>query len=155
LYRRGVCGQKPQNSRPNSLVTRPANLVQNPAVSGSGDFPGVGTAVYSGKNNHMKTNMKVLAGLLFMMLAASVESVAQQKSNSYWVIEGNIKQPNYTIIHFYNGQDQKIGEIRVEGKFLSLTKRSHLRFLNRKLRELETRDSLTNRQSLKPRKQRG
>jgi hypothetical protein len=103
----------------------------------------------------MKTNMKVLAGLLFMMLAASVESVAQQKSNSYWVIEGNIKQPNYTIIHFYNGQDQKIGETRVEGKFLSLTKRSHLRFLNRKLRELETRDSLTNRQSLKPRKQRG
>lgn len=99
--------------------------------------------------------MKVLAGLLFMTLGASVESIAQQKSNTYWVIEGNLRQPDYTIIHFYNGQNQKIGETRVEGKLLSLAKKSHVRFLNRKLRELKIPDSVANWQSLKPRKQRG
>lgn len=103
----------------------------------------------------MKTNMRVLAGLLCLTLGASVESFAQQKSNSYWVIEGNLRQPDYTIIHFYNGQNQKIGETRVEGRLLSLAKKRHLRFLNRKLRELTASDSMANRQSPRPRKQRG
>lgn len=99
--------------------------------------------------------MYVVAVLLITILVPALDAKAQQKSRSYWVVEGNTKQPDYTIIHFYGADNQLIDETRLEGKLLVLTKRKHVRYLNRRLREVEQMDSLAIRQPMKSRKQKG
>lgn len=56
-----------------------------------------------------------------------------QEKKSYWVVEGNVKSPNYTIIRLYNKEDVLIHEERVNGKLLNIRRRRDINFLNRKL----------------------
>jgi len=56
-------------------------------------------------------------------------------TSAFWVVEGNVKQPDYTIIRFYNDQLKLIKEERIDGKFLDIRKKQNQKLLNRKLEE--------------------
>jgi hypothetical protein len=81
----------------------------------------------------MKTWIKLwmVISILWMGYGA-----AAQTSEAYWVVEGNLNKPDYTIIHFYNSQHQKISEERVEGRFLDIRKKRNVMLLNKKLSRL-------------------
>lgn len=70
-------------------------------------------------------------------------SAAAQMNEAYWVVEGNLNKPDYTIVHFYNTQHQQIREERIEGKFLDIRKKRNVTLLNRKLSRLTESDKET------------
>lgn len=51
----------------------------------------------------------------------------------YWVTESNAYTRNFTIVRFYNEQNQQIFEEKLEGKFLKLNSRN-IKRLNRSLK---------------------
>lgn len=59
-----------------------------------------------------------------------------QTSEAYWVVEGNINKPDYTIVHFYDAQHQLIKEERIEGRFLDIRRKRNVALLNRRLSHL-------------------
>jgi hypothetical protein len=67
----------------------------------------------------------------------SATSVIAQPAgtSAFWVVEGNVKRPDYTIIRFYDDQLKLIKEERIDGKFLDIRKKQNQRHLNRKLEE--------------------
>jgi hypothetical protein len=83
----------------------------------------------------MKTNLKFM---LFILLAGITPTVIAQPAevSGFWVVVGNIKQPYYTIIRFYDPNLMLIKEERVNGKFLDIRKKQNQKMLNRKLEEL-------------------
>ncbi|MEJ0055442.1 MAG: hypothetical protein WDN75_07165 [Bacteroidota bacterium] len=72
----------------------------------------------------------IVAMTLFGAFAFNDGSAQEKKS--YWVVEGNVKSPNYTIIRLYNKEDVLIHEERVNGKLLNIRRRRDINFLNRK-----------------------
>ena len=71
----------------------------------------------------MKT---IAAGLALILSMAFQISQAQ----AYWVVETNARQKNFTVVRFYNRDDQLIYEERHQGIFLNPSKRKHKRKLN-------------------------
>src|SRR4051812_1660701 len=72
-------------------------------------------------NNTMKTNLTWLP--LFLLLLAGSSATAQHANESvFWVVEVNVKKPDYTIIKFYNTQRVLLKEERISGKFLDIRK---------------------------------
>lgn len=73
----------------------------------------------------------IFCGMLFLSHALQA-----QASHTYWVVETNpIIQSS--IVRFYNQDDVLLDELTVKGKLLSITRQSHKRYLNRKLKEVE------------------
>jgi hypothetical protein len=55
--------------------------------------------------------------------------MAQQESHVpvYWVVETNVYQKDFTILKFYNGQNQLIHEVTLDRSFLDISKGRHKR----------------------------
>jgi hypothetical protein len=83
----------------------------------------------------MKTKLK-LTFLILLIGGASTVNAQSEYRSAFWTVEGNIKQPNYTIIRFYDAQSLLIKEERVTGKFLDIRKKRNQKLLNQKLEEL-------------------
>lgn len=78
-----------------------------------------------------KTLFAQLAVGLFLLLGATLghaQTPAQQQPAlpGYWNIETNLVTRDYTIVRFYNGQDQLVYEERLPGLCLDLSKRARL-----------------------------
>ena len=85
--------------------------------------------------------MKAISKITIVMatiLNGCITHVFAQTNNcaAYWVVEGNIYQPNYTLIRFYTSEHVLIQEERLSGIFLDIRKRKNRDFLDRKLNEL-------------------
>ena len=83
----------------------------------------------------MKTTMKLKVVIAILWLGCGLSGTAQT-NEAYWVVEGNLNKPDYTIVHFYNAQHQKIKEERIEGRFLDIRKKRNVALLNKKLSRL-------------------
>ncbi len=84
----------------------------------------------------MENERKIRLALLVLVIGLAPGAFAQSNTGAYWVIEGNIHKPTYTLIHYYNAKHQLIRDEKLEGKYLDITKRRHVKFLNKKLQRL-------------------
>lgn len=83
----------------------------------------------------MKTTMKLSLVIAILWLGCGLSGTAQT-NEAYWVVEGNSNKLDYTIIHYYDAQHQKIKEERIEGRFLDIRKKRTVAQLNKKLSHL-------------------
>lgn len=58
--------------------------------------------------------------LLTVVLFSSAEVFGQPADGLYWVVETNIRRPNYTIVHFYNHRNVKVHEVRIQGVYIDI-----------------------------------
>jgi hypothetical protein len=86
-------------------------------------------------NNKTMKNLK-LAFLILLIGGASTGSAQSEYRSASWTVEWNIKQPNYTIIRFYDAQSLLIKEEKVIGKFLDIRKKRNQKLLDQKLEAL-------------------
>ena len=75
--------------------------------------------------------------LLFLSLASLVQAqTAPAAANAlpgYWNIETNLTTRDYTIVRFYNGQDQLVHEERLDNLCLDLSRRRQCRRIKSQL----------------------
>jgi len=60
--------------------------------------------------------LKLFAAFLFW----SIEVQAQSIDSVYWVVETNLRNPTYTIVHFYNDHNIKVHEVRMQGVYIDI-----------------------------------
>jgi hypothetical protein len=58
--------------------------------------------------------------LLTAVLFSYAEVLGQPADSLYWVVETNIRHPNYTIVHFYNYRNVKVHEVRMHGVYIDI-----------------------------------
>ena len=63
-------------------------------------------------------------------LFSSLEVQAQSVDSVYWVVETNIHNPTFTIVHFYNYRNEKVHEVRMQGVYLDIRNPKHKRQLD-------------------------
>ena len=69
-----------------------------------------------------KSIMATVMGVLLIGMAQGAFS--QSPEEAYWVIEGSLHDPTYTLIHYYDQNGQLIKDERMEGKYLDIKKRN-------------------------------
>jgi hypothetical protein len=97
-----------------------------------------------------KGKLIVMAWLVMIVITASGQNV--ESNANYWVVEGNVKTNDFTIIRFYDSGNQLIHEETMEGKFLDITKKKNVRFLNKKLRDFDSNGLTVKKSGRKSRK---
>jgi hypothetical protein len=86
----------------------------------------------------MKAKLRITIATTIVLIGF-VSLAHAQTSNCavYWVIEGNIYRPTYTLIRFYTSNHLLIQEQRLVGKFLDIRKKKNRDLLDRKLNQLK------------------
>jgi hypothetical protein len=67
---------------------------------------------------------------LALVLFWSTEVQAQSIDSVYWVVETNIHNPTFTIVHFYNCRNVKVHEVRLQGVYLDIRNPKHRKKLD-------------------------
>lgn len=93
----------------------------------------------------MKTNKKWVPLFVLLLLLSVVSAMAQSKHDVFWVVEGNVKHRDYTMIRFYNAKLQLLKEERISRKFLDIRKKKNRRLLDTKLKEFLYPEAMANR----------
>lgn len=70
---------------------------------------------------------------MIILVCGLPTSWAQVSTGAYWVVEGNVNQKNYTLIRYYNAQNQLLREESLKGKFLDINKKRNRTYLDRRL----------------------
>ncbi|MDF7814761.1 hypothetical protein [Hymenobacter sp. YC55] len=74
----------------------------------------------------MKTTLLFRLAISLLCLVASTSSIAQTRPipdvHGYWNAETNLTTRNYTLVRFYNEQDQLVYEERLDNLCLDLAK---------------------------------
>lgn len=83
----------------------------------------------------MNAKMKWLIALTGVAMTVITVANGQVQNSNYWVIEGNVRTHDYTIVRFYDQAGNQLHEERLEGKLLDITKKRNVKMLNRKLRD--------------------
>ncbi len=91
----------------------------------------------------MKTSVKLLGVVMIILACGLMRSWAQASTGAYWVIEGNVNQKNYTLIRYYNTQNQLLREEMLKGKFLDITKKRSKSYLDRRLAYVSSQPELS------------
>jgi hypothetical protein len=78
--------------------------------------------------------MKNITFGAFVWLAVSCSTSLAQ---SYWVIETNRHQKNFTIIKFYNAKQELIHEVKKEGVYLNISKKRQRKKLDAMLKNYQ------------------
>jgi hypothetical protein len=65
-----------------------------------------------------------------VILIWSSEVKAQSIDSVYWVVETNIHNPTFTIVHFYNYRNVKVHEVRMQGVYLDIRNPKHRKKLD-------------------------
>ena len=73
---------------------------------------------------------------LILTLIVGWTSGQKQKSYPFWVVEGNIRTPYYTIVRFYSSDGLLLKQERVEGFFIDINKKKNRRFLDKRLAQV-------------------
>lgn len=67
---------------------------------------------------------------------ATATCAMAQWNTPFWTVEGNVNQPDYTIIRFYDHQFSLIKEEKLSGKYLDIRKRRNQKLLDKKLEDV-------------------
>ena len=78
----------------------------------------------------MKSSVRFRLRLLLLLLLVPPLTRAQTRPTAsdragYWNLEINRTTRDYTLVRFYNGQDQLLSEERLDGVCLDLARRGH------------------------------
>lgn len=83
----------------------------------------------------MNRILMVVGSLLFCL----VEVCAQSSDSVYWVVETNLRNPSFTIVHFYNYQNVKVHEVRMQGVYIDICNPKHRKKLDLIVKEYHER----------------
>ena len=67
---------------------------------------------------------------LAVVLFWSVQVQAQSIDSVYWVVETNVRNPTFTIVHFYNYSNVEVHEVRLQGMYLDIRNPKHRKKLD-------------------------
>lgn len=70
---------------------------------------------------------------------------------TYWVVETNINQKNFTLVKFYDGVNTLLDEIKLNGVYLDISRRKHKKKLDDLLYQYNWEDLMSSGKS-RPRK---
>ena len=76
---------------------------------------------------------------LFLSISAAIEAQQVDQTPSYWVVETNIRHPNFTIVRFYDVQDQLVHEVKIMGVYIDVRKPKQKRKLDQLLKTYHER----------------
>ena len=93
-------------------------------------------------NNAMKSKVQFLLTLIFLVVFVSTSNA--QKA-TYWVVETNINQKNFTLVKFYDANDVLLDEVKLNGVYLDISRQKHRRKLNELLYKYNWRELVSSR----------
>jgi hypothetical protein len=74
-----------------------------------------------------------------VVLLWTMELNAQSVDSVYWVVETNVRNPTYTIVHFYNYRNEKVHEVRMQGVYLDIRNPKHRKQLDLLMKQYHER----------------
>ena len=78
-----------------------------------------------------------------IIMACSISAWAQQNTTAaFWVVETNAQTRNYSIVRFYNVQNEQVHEVKLEGVYVDIRKSKYRKKLDKMLREYNPDASL-------------
>ena len=83
----------------------------------------------------MNRMLTLFAAFLFW----SIEVQAQSFDSVYWVVETNLRNPTYTIVHFYNYRNIKVHEVRMQGVHIDIRNPKHRKKLDLLMKQYHER----------------
>ena len=83
--------------------------------------------------------------LIFFAVALfwSTDVQAQSVDSVYWVVETNIHNPTFTIVHFYNYRNVKVHEVRMQGVYIDIRNPKHRKKLDLLMKQYHERTLTT------------
>lgn len=79
--------------------------------------------------------MKTFLILLLSLVLASNAVAKPKAQHFYWIVETNVNDKSYSIVRFYNPEDQLVHEELVKNYYIDLNRSKDKRRLNRSLRK--------------------
>lgn len=58
--------------------------------------------------------------VLAAVVLCSIDGYSQSVDSVYWVVETNLRNPSYTIVHFYNYRNEEVHEVRMQGVYIDI-----------------------------------
>lgn len=78
-----------------------------------------------------------------VVLSWSTDVQAQSIDSVYWVVETNIHNPTFTIVHFYNYRNVKVHEVRMQGVYIDIRNPKHRKKLDFLMKQYHERTLTT------------
>jgi hypothetical protein len=91
--------------------------------------------------------MKRILTLTAAILTITVSAFSQQDKSLYWVVETNTQIKNYSVVRFYNHNNQLVHEVAMDHVRIDVTKPKHLRKLNQLLKNYQDRVASTSKRN--------
>jgi hypothetical protein len=94
------------------------------------------------KTIKLKNTLIIAASVLLCCVGTSLQAKAATPyttpDTGYWVVESNTASKDFTVIRFYDSQHRLMYEEKLEGVYLNIKKRRHVKMLNHTLHMVET-----------------
>ena len=91
--------------------------------------------------------MKRILTLTAAILMITVSAFSQQDKSLYWVVETNTQIKNYSVVRFYNHNNQLVHEVAMDHVRIDVTKPKHQRKLNQLLKNYQDRVASTSKRN--------
>ena len=78
--------------------------------------------------------MKRAAILSFLLLITLALQAQIKGSPTYWVVETNINQKNFSIVRLYDSSNNLVHEVKMEGVYFDATRSKHRKMLDQLLK---------------------
>ncbi|MFD1001900.1 hypothetical protein ACFQ21_21420 [Ohtaekwangia kribbensis] len=91
--------------------------------------------------------MKRILTLTAAILTITVSAFSQQDKSLYWVVETNTQIKNYSVVRFYNHNNQLVHEVAMDHVRIDVTKPKHQRKLNQLLKNYQDRVASTSKRN--------
>jgi len=78
-----------------------------------------------------------------VVLFWSTDVQAQSIDSVYWVVETNIHNSTFTIVHFYNYRNVKVHEVRMQGVYIDIRNPKHRKKLDLLMKQYHERTLTT------------
>lgn len=91
--------------------------------------------------------MKRILTLAAAILTMTVSAFSQQDKSLYWVVETNTQIKNYSVVRFYNQNNQLVHEVAMDHVRIDITKPKHQRKLNQLLKNYQDRVASTSKRN--------
>lgn len=91
--------------------------------------------------------MKHILTLTAAILVITVSAFSQQDKSLYWVVETNAQIKNYSVVRFYNADNQLVHEVAMDHVRIDITKPKHQRKLNQLLKNYQDRVASTSKRN--------
>ncbi len=76
---------------------------------------------------------------LFLSLTVLTSTFGQSEKAAYWVVETNNQQRNYSIVRFYNSNNDLIHEVNIDKVYIDIRKAKHRKKIDHLLKNYQTR----------------